>query len=160
MRAAAAEKPQLPTDFEAVTWKRLEEAVHAVHEKRAVSSSFEELYRVRAGNAALGLAGRVAGLKATHLCAGCGGHVLAQAVRARVHKPQTGDLLPPASTLHHRLRLLSGVPVQECQVHIGRMVAQLATQGAMDLVVFLGQVCQSERSRLAARWTLLSITQL
>lgn len=30
--------------------------------------------------------------------------------------------------------------MQECQQHIGRMVAQLATEGAMDLVVFLGQV--------------------
>ena len=42
-----AEKPQLPSDFEAVTWLKLEDAIRAVHEKRAVSSSLEELYRVR-----------------------------------------------------------------------------------------------------------------
>ena len=41
-----SEKPQLPSDFEAVTWLKLEDAIRAVHEKRAVSSSMEELYRV------------------------------------------------------------------------------------------------------------------
>ena len=48
MSCMNAERPQLPSDFEAVTWLKLEDAIRAVHEKRAVSSSLEELYRVRA----------------------------------------------------------------------------------------------------------------
>ena len=42
-----AAKPQLPVDFEEVTWAKLKEAVHAVHEKRRISTSLEELYMVR-----------------------------------------------------------------------------------------------------------------
>ena len=43
----AAGKPQLPVDFEDATWSKLREAVQAVHGKRPVSVSLEELYRVR-----------------------------------------------------------------------------------------------------------------
>ncbi|KAJ1619545.1 Cullin repeat-like-containing domain protein, partial [Pavlovales sp. CCMP2436] len=38
-------KPSLPADFELVTWQKLQAAVRAVHEKRPVESSLEELYR-------------------------------------------------------------------------------------------------------------------
>ncbi|KAK9797070.1 hypothetical protein WJX73_002435 [Symbiochloris irregularis] len=38
-------KPKLPQDFEATTWAKLQAAVQAVHEKRAVAYSLEELYR-------------------------------------------------------------------------------------------------------------------
>lgn len=38
-------KPKLPTDFEANTWAKLQDAIHAVHGKRAVAYSLEELYR-------------------------------------------------------------------------------------------------------------------
>lgn len=43
-----AEKPKLPEDFEARTWEKLRMAVQAVHAKKPVASSLEELYRVRA----------------------------------------------------------------------------------------------------------------
>lgn len=42
-----AAKPKLPSDFEEATWSKLRDAVQAVHAKRAVSCSLEELYRVR-----------------------------------------------------------------------------------------------------------------
>lgn len=42
-----AGKPKLPDGFEAETWAKLQDAVHAVHDKRPVSCSLEELYRVR-----------------------------------------------------------------------------------------------------------------
>ena len=45
--SVVAAKPQLPADFEATTWSKLREAVQAVHGKRPVSVSLEELYRVR-----------------------------------------------------------------------------------------------------------------
>ena len=45
----SAAKPRLPDDFEAKTWARLQDAVQAVHQKRPVSCSLEELYRVRIG---------------------------------------------------------------------------------------------------------------
>lgn len=38
-------KPQLPKNFEEVTWAKLQDAVNAVHCKRPVSTSLEELYR-------------------------------------------------------------------------------------------------------------------
>ncbi|KAK9826788.1 hypothetical protein WJX81_000888 [Elliptochloris bilobata] len=38
-------KPKLPDGFEAETWAKLQDAVHAVHAKRPVSCSLEELYR-------------------------------------------------------------------------------------------------------------------
>jgi cullin-4 len=41
-----AARPQLPSDFEATAWAKLKEAVNAIHAKRPVSYSFEELYRV------------------------------------------------------------------------------------------------------------------
>jgi cullin-4 len=41
-----AEKPKLPADFEEKTWSKLKEAVKAVHEKRRIEYSLEELYRV------------------------------------------------------------------------------------------------------------------
>ncbi len=41
-----AVKPQLPLDFEAIAWGKLKEAVSAIHAKRPVSYSFEELYKV------------------------------------------------------------------------------------------------------------------
>ena len=37
--------PSLPADFEHATWLKLEAAVRAVHAKRPVESSLEELYR-------------------------------------------------------------------------------------------------------------------
>eukprot|EP00197_Chlamydomonas_leiostraca_P016154 CAMPEP_0202861492 /NCGR_PEP_ID=MMETSP1391-20130828/2868_1 /ASSEMBLY_ACC=CAM_ASM_000867 /TAXON_ID=1034604 /ORGANISM="Chlamydomonas leiostraca, Strain SAG 11-49" /LENGTH=749 /DNA_ID=CAMNT_0049540895 /DNA_START=162 /DNA_END=2411 /DNA_ORIENTATION=- len=37
-------KPALPEDFEATTWAKLQDAVRAVHDKRPVSCSLEELY--------------------------------------------------------------------------------------------------------------------
>ncbi len=42
-----AARPKLPSDFEEATWAKLRNAVQAVHAKRAVSCSLEELYRVR-----------------------------------------------------------------------------------------------------------------
>jgi len=42
-----AGRPQLPSDFEATAWGKLKEAVNAIHAKRPVSYSFEELYRVK-----------------------------------------------------------------------------------------------------------------
>eukprot|EP00899_Mesostigma_viride_P022837 jgi/Mesvir1/3738/Mv15014-RA.1 len=39
------EAPKLPDNFGAVTWLKLQAAVNAVHEERAVSNSLEELYR-------------------------------------------------------------------------------------------------------------------
>ena len=44
-----AEQPKLPANFEAETWAKLEDAVDAVHGKRTVACSLEELYRVRPG---------------------------------------------------------------------------------------------------------------
>ena len=41
-----AAKPKLPADFESITWAKLNEAVLAVHGKKGVSLSLEELYRV------------------------------------------------------------------------------------------------------------------
>ncbi len=41
-----AAKPKLPADFESTTWAKLNEAVLAVHGKKGVSLSLEELYRV------------------------------------------------------------------------------------------------------------------
>lgn len=38
-------KPRLPENFEAETWQKLQAAVHAVHAKRTVDHSLEELYR-------------------------------------------------------------------------------------------------------------------
>jgi len=38
-------KPKLPENFEAETWQKLQAAVHAVHAKRTVGHSLEELYR-------------------------------------------------------------------------------------------------------------------
>lgn len=40
-------KPQLPANFEAETWAKLQAAVQAVHHKQPVATSLEELYRVR-----------------------------------------------------------------------------------------------------------------
>lgn len=37
-------KPQLPSDFEATTWDKLKDAIAAVHQKRPVACSLEELY--------------------------------------------------------------------------------------------------------------------
>jgi hypothetical protein len=42
----AAEQPKLPANFEQDTWAKLEDAVDAVHCKRTVACSLEELYRV------------------------------------------------------------------------------------------------------------------
>ena len=42
-------KPQLPENFEASTWSKLEAAVRAVHNKQHVATSLEELYRVGEG---------------------------------------------------------------------------------------------------------------
>jgi hypothetical protein len=42
-----AEQPKLPDNFERDTWAKLQDAVDAVHCKRAVACSLEELYRVR-----------------------------------------------------------------------------------------------------------------
>ncbi|GBF89461.1 hypothetical protein Rsub_02033 [Raphidocelis subcapitata] len=39
------QQPKLPENFEQDTWARLEDAVDAVHRKRAVACSLEELYR-------------------------------------------------------------------------------------------------------------------
>lgn len=47
----AAARPQLPSDFEATAWGKLKEAVNAIHAKKPVSYSFEELYRVRHSSA-------------------------------------------------------------------------------------------------------------
>ena len=41
-----AGKPALPDNFEEVTWAKLQDAVNAVHEKRKVATSLEELYMV------------------------------------------------------------------------------------------------------------------
>jgi hypothetical protein len=41
------EQPKLPENFERDTWAKLEDAVDAVHCKRTVACSLEELYRVR-----------------------------------------------------------------------------------------------------------------
>ncbi|KAF6264244.1 Cullin-domain-containing protein [Scenedesmus sp. NREL 46B-D3] len=38
-------KPQLPANFEADTWAKLQAAVQAVHQKQPVATSLEELYR-------------------------------------------------------------------------------------------------------------------
>lgn len=43
---AHAAKPELPPNFEEVTWAKLQDAVRAVHEKRPVACSLEELYAV------------------------------------------------------------------------------------------------------------------
>jgi hypothetical protein len=43
-------KPQLPANFEAETWAKLQAAVQAVHHKQPVATSLEELYRVRGGS--------------------------------------------------------------------------------------------------------------
>jgi hypothetical protein len=45
-----AVKPQLPANFEADTWAKLQAAVQAVHQKQPVATSLEELYRVRASS--------------------------------------------------------------------------------------------------------------
>ena len=45
--SCAAAKPELPENFEEVTWAKLQDAVQAVHNKRPVSCSLEELYSVR-----------------------------------------------------------------------------------------------------------------
>lgn len=42
-------KPELPVNFEEVTWGKLRECVVAVHNKTPVSCSLEELYMVRTG---------------------------------------------------------------------------------------------------------------
>lgn len=47
-----AVKPQLPVNFEEDTWAKVQDAVNAVHQKRPVGYSLEELYRVRGGSAA------------------------------------------------------------------------------------------------------------
>eukprot|EP00271_Cylindrocystis_brebissonii_P008559 TRINITY_DN22947_c0_g1_i1.p1 TRINITY_DN22947_c0_g1~~TRINITY_DN22947_c0_g1_i1.p1 ORF type:complete len:827 (-),score=185.08 TRINITY_DN22947_c0_g1_i1:668-3148(-) len=39
------ERPKLPDNFEDVTWGKIHEAVTAIHEKKAVAGSLEELYR-------------------------------------------------------------------------------------------------------------------
>ena len=43
----ATAKVTLPENFEDTTWEKLKLAVEAVHRKKAVNSSLEELYRVR-----------------------------------------------------------------------------------------------------------------
>eukprot|EP00963_Diacronema_lutheri_P008971 scaffold785_cov335-Pavlova_lutheri.AAC.3 len=84
-------KPKLPENFEQTTTAKLKDAVAAVHEKRPVNCSLEELYQVRNLHRfrALGLSyasGRspVNGLQ-------CGGRlVLAQArARSLQHTPGT-----------------------------------------------------------------------
>jgi hypothetical protein len=45
-----AVKPQLPANFEADTWAKLQAAVQAVHQKQPVATSLEELYRVSASS--------------------------------------------------------------------------------------------------------------
>jgi len=42
-----AAKPKLPENFEQTTTAKLKDAVAAVHEKRPVNCSLEELYQVR-----------------------------------------------------------------------------------------------------------------
>jgi hypothetical protein len=46
-RRTPTEQPKLPENFERDTWAKLEDAVDAVHGKRTVACSLEELYRVR-----------------------------------------------------------------------------------------------------------------
>ena len=42
-----SEKPRLPENYQQQTWEKLAEAVHAIHDSRAIkSSSLEELYQV------------------------------------------------------------------------------------------------------------------
>ena len=43
--AAAAEKPRLPDNYEERTWFQLKDAVHAIHARRAIDASLEELYQ-------------------------------------------------------------------------------------------------------------------
>lgn len=40
------ERPLLPDDYIEKAWSKLQEAVDAINQKQAVSSSFEELYQV------------------------------------------------------------------------------------------------------------------
>ncbi len=47
LRATCAARPELPSDFEEVTWGKLREAVHAVFHKQPVARSLEELFSVR-----------------------------------------------------------------------------------------------------------------
>ncbi|CAI7830140.1 unnamed protein product, partial [Closterium sp. NIES-54] len=67
-------KPQLPPDYEETTWAKLREAVTAIHEKRAVSCSLEELYRAVEG---LCLHKMAAGLY-SRLQAECDRHIAAK----------------------------------------------------------------------------------
>lgn len=39
-------KPTLPENFEDETWQKLRQAIHAIYEKQAITSSLEELYKV------------------------------------------------------------------------------------------------------------------
>ena len=42
----ALARPQLPPNYQEEAWSKLREAVDAIHQKRSVSSSLEELYQV------------------------------------------------------------------------------------------------------------------
>ena len=114
-----------------------------MHEKRAVSTSLEELYRVPAG---LHLLPDCCALR-TNLLAPCCLqavedmclHKLAERVYTNLRQARPagtqGAALVPQQLLTASLSVL-----QECQQHIGRLVAELASQGAMEQIVFLGQV--------------------
>lgn len=50
LRLVLAVKPELPSNFEEVTWAKLQDAINAVQCKRPVACSLEELYRVGGGD--------------------------------------------------------------------------------------------------------------
>lgn len=41
------ERPKLPANYQEVTWDKLSDAVDAIHHRRSVNTSLEELYQVR-----------------------------------------------------------------------------------------------------------------
>lgn len=124
-----AARPQLPSDFEATAWAKLKEAVNAIHAKRPVSYSFEELYRVstslhrsQSGQARLCTVtlqpSPVDNLETEHA-------VMQLVEDMCLHKM--------AGQLYSNLQ-------QECDAHISVQLAKLAADQTMDPVLALEKV--------------------
>ncbi len=155
-----AAKPQLPSDFEATAWGKLKEAVTAIHAKRPVSYSFEELYKVGFLLCLETLAVHEKHLtihkmiKTSRFCASgsssseCVWILQSLCLQYQIHAGlrQDGSLcmqLVEDMCLHKMAGQLYSNLQQECDAHISNQLAQLAADQTMDPVLALEKVCDA-----------------
>lgn len=158
-------------DFEAATWSKLREAVQAVHGKRPVSVSLEELYRVRMPCLALQCTPPPGCFQACSCrMQDMPGHIHAALCQLPQCMQDLTCLWPALSTrsnelmgaLHAQLvedmclhkmadRLYASLQ-KECDSHIGAQLSRLAAEQTMDPVLFLSKArCSPELSHIGSK---------